>query len=294
MAKKKHAPTAGIHRLWPEFPMIYQMGRVKCRHAQIGGLSSHFNQGIEICYIRKGTFRWQAEGRVFQLDPGDGYVTLPWQLHGGEGDVRHRGLLDYVVIGLDRCEPKGRWKWGDWAAVDETTNRFVADTLRSNLNARVAGGQRIGELFDKLWAELSGPRPGRGPLVHAALVEMIIEVARRVKARVTPSDMDGRVAAALNTVAMGLDQSWSLEEMAGLAGLGRTRFSDLVKKRTGVTPMKYLEQRRIERAQSLLLMTNRPVTRIAMDLGFSSSQYFAQAFARECGLSPKAYREKKR
>jgi AraC-like DNA-binding protein len=50
-------------------------------------------------------------------------------------------------------------------------------------------------------------------------------------------------------------------------------------------------RRRIYRAKYLLREPDRPITAIALDLGFSSSQYFATVFKKLVGLTPGEYRQ---
>jgi AraC family transcriptional regulator len=47
---------------------------------------------------------------------------------------------------------------------------------------------------------------------------------------------------------------------------------------------------RVERAKGLLAETDRSITEIAMDLGFSTSAYFTAVFHRETGTTPSDFR----
>ena len=58
--------------------------------------------------------------------------------------------------------------------------------------------------------------------------------------------------------------------MASVAGLSKYHFLRLFKATYGLTPMEYVSQRRIERAQDLLRATNLTVTEVCMLVGFSS------------------------
>ena len=57
-----------------------------------------------------------------------------------------------------------------------------------------------------------------------------------------------------------------------------------------VTPAALRRRHQIAAAKRLLATTPRPVTRVALDCGFASSQYFATAFRAAVGLTPAAYR----
>lgn len=58
----------------------------------------------------------------------------------------------------------------------------------------------------------------------------------------------------------------------------------------GITPKQYQMQRRLEQAKRMLLETQFPVTAIALDLGFSSTQNFSTQFSQLVGMSPTHYR----
>ena len=59
---------------------------------------------------------------------------------------------------------------------------------------------------------------------------------------------------------------------------------------TGMSPIHYLNKRRLEVSRELLKTTDYSISRIASLAGFSSQSYFAQVFKKDCGLSPAAYR----
>ena len=58
----------------------------------------------------------------------------------------------------------------------------------------------------------------------------------------------------------------------------------------GETPHRYLQRRRVERAMFLLVQTDRSVTEICFDVGFSSLGTFSRTFSAIVGASPSAYR----
>ena len=86
------------------------------------------------------------------------------------------------------------------------------------------------------------------------------------------------------------DQSYSgpltLEELAAAANLSKFHFLRLFKATYGVTPMEYVSQRRIERAQDLLRATNLTVTEVCFAVGFSSLGTFSRRFREIVGVTP--------
>lgn len=81
-----------------------------------------------------------------------------------------------------------------------------------------------------------------------------------------------------------------LADLARAARLHPTYFSDRFRELVGVRPLEYLMQRRMERAQYLLITSVASVKEIATQVGFEDAAYFTRAFTRCCGRSPSAYR----
>ena len=82
----------------------------------------------------------------------------------------------------------------------------------------------------------------------------------------------------------------SLEEVAAAASVGKRECLRCFRRTIGVTPIQYLLKFRIRQASRLLVETDRPVTEIALLCGFESPSYFAAAFRRLTGRTPRSYR----
>ncbi|AKJ63696.1 helix-turn-helix domain-containing protein [Kiritimatiella glycovorans] len=86
------------------------------------------------------------------------------------------------------------------------------------------------------------------------------------------------------------DADWSLQNLARAVRVSPRRLFDLFKRELRMTPHEYHVEQRLELARRLLRDTDRPVTELALDTGFSSSQNFATAFRRYTGQTPLQYR----
>lgn len=85
-------------------------------------------------------------------------------------------------------------------------------------------------------------------------------------------------------------QRQSVEELARQAGMSATAFRNTFHAVTGVSPRRWLEERRIELAARRLLRTNMPVAAIASEVGYPDAYHFSRVFKRQTGRSPAAYR----
>src|SRR5918998_1204733 len=85
-----------------------------------------------------------------------------------------------------------------------------------------------------------------------------------------------------------------VEALASAACLSRAHFIRSFRDAFGETPHRYLQRRRIERAMAMLRNTDKPVTEICLDVGFTSLGTFSRTFRDVLGTSPRAYRRRAR
>jgi AraC family transcriptional regulator len=83
-----------------------------------------------------------------------------------------------------------------------------------------------------------------------------------------------------------------IRELAAVARLGRSHFARAFRATVGEAPHAYLIQRRIERAQQLILLTDRPLAQIALDCGLTDQSHMTRLFRRVVGMSPGAWRRR--
>jgi AraC-like DNA-binding protein len=81
-----------------------------------------------------------------------------------------------------------------------------------------------------------------------------------------------------------------LFELADVTGLGVPHFAGAFKAAFGMTPERYIMERRIERAKTLMRTTGDSLATIAACVGFSNETQFSLSFARVTGSPPSAYR----
>jgi AraC-like DNA-binding protein len=78
--------------------------------------------------------------------------------------------------------------------------------------------------------------------------------------------------------------------VASVAHVSEAHFIRSFRAVFGETPHRYLQRRRVERSMFLLRETDRSVTDICMDVGFSSLGTFSRTFREIVGEAPSAYR----
>jgi transcriptional regulator GlxA family with amidase domain len=89
-------------------------------------------------------------------------------------------------------------------------------------------------------------------------------------------------------------QPLDVPTLARIAHVSQAHFIRTFRATFGETPHRYLQRRRVERAMFLLTQTQRSVTDICFDVGFTSLGTFSRTFRAIVGEPPTAYREGRR
>ena len=88
-----------------------------------------------------------------------------------------------------------------------------------------------------------------------------------------------------------LDKTIDIDSLARTAELSPYHFARSFKQSEGVTPHSYVVERRIAKARELLTGTGRPLSEIALEVGFADQSHFARRFRQTVGVSPGQFRK---
>lgn len=87
-------------------------------------------------------------------------------------------------------------------------------------------------------------------------------------------------------------QPLDIPRLARIAYVSEAHFIRTFRATFGQTPHRYLQRRRVERAMSLLRDTDRSVTDICLEVGFTSLGTFSRTFRHIVGEPPMVYRQR--
>jgi AraC family transcriptional regulator len=87
-----------------------------------------------------------------------------------------------------------------------------------------------------------------------------------------------------------LNRNVSVTELANVVHLGPSHFRRAFKRCLGVSPHAYIIERRVRRAQELMLATDLPLSEIALQVGFADQAHLTTRFHRRIGKTPGAWR----
>ena len=240
------------------------------------------------------------EGCDVEIRPGELSVTRPWERHSGQDNILGPGRLTWIILTASgRAEPVPRLHapcllhdLGDDAG-------WVLDTIATTAGSYLGTLHGAIPLFDLIHDELTDSRPGRQAVVRAACVSLLVLVARRLSdhdasgpagRRASSEPVPKGVVSVLTMVAQQPQREWTSTAMAEAAGLGLTAFTEWCRRVTGRSPRWYVLEQRLALGRAMLASTDRSITHVALDSGFSSSQHFSATYRRLYGETPTAFR----
>lgn len=121
------------------------------------------------------------------------------------------------------------------------------------------------------------------PQAQEMLDVFLFAVLRELESRPAVEENRG-VTLARKFINDNISRSISLDEMAFAAHISKFHFARIFKEQTGVSPMKYLRQCRVEAARQLLVNSNLALKNIADKVGFADENLFSRHIRRSFGL----------
>ena len=281
-------------------PGVKTVGFWDARCAQEWGLDWHRNEGIELTFLERGGADFAVDRHACRLRPGDLTITRPWQRHRVGNPHVSAGRLHWLILDVGVRRPHQPWQWPGWLVLTKKDLRELTNNLRHNERPVWRATPEIRHCFQRIAEAVEHDRAGANVSKLAAyLNELFVLVLDMFRQRPVP--LDESLSSTQRTVALfwadlrqqaeHLAEPWTVENMARQCGMGVTHFIHHTKQLTNVTPMQHLNRCRLELAAARLRdVPARSILDIALDCGFSSSQYFATQFRRQWGCTPRAFR----
>jgi AraC-like DNA-binding protein len=161
---------------------------------------------------------------------------------------------------------------------------------------RIQDPRRYSRQFDAVLQALQSPVEVRewkltgAVLQYLAYVLEVTQAPLSAQALLDEGTVD-RVMIAQTWANARLASPLSLEQWARAVNWHPVHFDRVFKQQTGVTPMRWLNERRMQAARQYLSGTSKTVAEIAEALGYSDPFYFSRVFRRHFGQSPRQCRQ---
>ena len=235
--------------------------------------ATHKHEFSELAYLAKGECQVEYGGTSFPLRQGEAVIYPPNVSHVEKPlDTNNIELYFMGFSNIDLSDFIGK-REGDEANVIHT--RKLAGTVT--------------DLFREAMLELKNKLPFH-PLILSNLGSLIILHLLRLSAPQQTKFISKDCRFVVDYIDRHFREEINLDTLAEKIYLSKHYLSHLFKEEMGVSPIKYLTQKRLEESKRLLRESDLPITKIAATVGYADPIYFSQFFKKQMGCSPNEYR----
>lgn len=246
----------------------------------------HWHESYEINYVITGANEHvYLDGQQFRQESGEIMVVNSYQVHGMSlEDDPHRIAVTIMLpikfmqsLGLDAA------KW-------RITSRILPSTNEHYLQACAY----IEQLY---YAQMNTPTNGSQAkkigLTCLLLQVLVDNFGQRINPHLIESTSHhlSYVKTALDFVKQHFDQPITVDTLAEQAGLSPSYFAHLFRQQIGESPLKYVNQMRVQHAHQLLLNSDATMLEVAMQTGFPNAKSFTCQFKAEYGITPYQFKK---
>ena len=246
---------------------------------------AHWHNDMEFIYVTAGAMQFNINGDIVDLPQGRGLFVNSRQLHYGFSD---RIECEFICVLLDPF----------LLPLSETLiEKFILPITQNQacpylLLISSPSEQEIIETIQALYAEQGSPAFAlRATADSMKIASALYEIEQKTEGK----PQDGQKIVLLKKMLSFLEENYAekltLDKIARAGSVSKSACGTLFRQFLHKTPIDYLIDYRLRKAEHLLAATDRKVTNIAFDVGFPSVSYFIETFRKTYGLSPNRFRE---
>ena len=249
------------------------------------------HEGFEILHVISGSGHILINNRIYEMLPNSIYFINGARFHYSnpidpDNYVRNKVHFSQPEI-IKFLQSIEQAQLLDPFLKDDSSYTCIRLTEESNL--------AIDQIFLEMHKESSEKKLGYRPII-AGLMLKILSLAFRGRTETSREEMQSLDKVSSNAIKVieyieNNLADFDLDKMADSLYLNKYYLCHMFKKVTGLTVHKFLLIKRIEQAKILLSSTDKPISQIAMELGFGSFSLFSSNFRRICSLTPREYRK---
>lgn len=286
MTKKKATHFRKIYPIsdkpgWhlPELEMVGY-----AQFSEASPLNNHLHErSFEFVYVESGKVIWEVGGGLYETHAGQVFHSKP--------DEWHRPLSKHI-------QPCKIW-WiilRDPLTTDHWLNlrdeeRIQMGEALSQLPRTITIGSALSDPFRHIQNAIEYHEPLSTLKIRHYALDVLLRILYPTSELRIPDDLHDALERLMSDFGRSPEKRMSNADMAAELGVSESHFFRIFRNKYGQSPAAYMERLRIEHACRILTETERPITSIAMDLGFKTSQHFATIFKKNTGYSPRQWRQ---
>ncbi len=248
----------------------------------------HYHGYIEFLYSLSSDANIWINGECHRFRTGDLAIINSEELH----DVTANAASDYICV---KFSP--HVLYADEQALLEF--KYVAPFLKENPYKVIYHKDEIQNidifaLANEIMKEWNEKNPAYELIIRADILKIFSEIIR-IRSRGNNSVPEIVLNESIKTAISYIHTNFSTvteKDAAKICGLCYTHFSYAFKKALGKSFNDYLTQIKLREAEKQLILTDKSITEIAMDVGFSTASHFILRFKEAKQITPSKFRKK--
>ena len=252
----------------------------------------HWHEELELIQICRGAVAVGAGGASVTLTAGEGCFIKAGVLHnvwkGDPNPCQYRSVVFHprLIGGMDSIF---------WLRYIQPLGEPDFPPLLSFVNQE---GREFAAFFTRLWQTQEDHSAGYENDVRYLLTKFAGHLSRTpIEKECQPSDREvrdmERMKAMLSFVEAHYGERLTLEQIAESAYISETECMRCFRRSVGMSPIRFLNQRRLQHAAGQIRATERRISEIAGCCGFLDMSYFTRVFRQMYGVTPTEYRRGK-
>jgi AraC-like DNA-binding protein len=245
----------------------------------------------ELVIILRGTAMHIVDGQPFPVKSGDVFVVSGKHEHQYQdmhGLALANILFDHNALMMDQWDIRAL---SGFHALFE-----LEPVLRSQqkFNSRLHLAERqlnmVNDRLRELQHETTAKTPGYRVMARGLFMQLAVFLSRCYSEAPAEESIDLlRLGDAIAYLETHFAEKITLDDLARKAHLSKRHFQRIFQECIGRSPIDHLMHVRIQKAAGRLRQTDRTITDIAFDCGFSDSNYFSRQFRQIMNCSPRQY-----
>lgn len=248
----------------------------------------HSHPFSELFYVVKGKGSFVAGSREFSIAENDLVVINPHIEHTEKSDSS--SPLEYIVLGIEGLS----FLFDGSSSLSRKGDEKEGEIAKNNaVHKYSVTSSNIYAYLNIMLEEISRKQPNYETVCQNLLEVFLICILRNESLSVsqnTNSILSRDCAQIKDYLDSNYAQNITLGSLAAITHMNKYYMAHAFTKYTGMSPISYLMQKRIQEGKSLLESTSYSIAEISAMLGFSSQSYFSQAFKKAAGITPIQYR----
>ena len=267
-------------------PHLFSLGKVELL-ASTNPFPPHVHKNsFELCVHYEGSQYYELNGTGNETHTGDILISFPNEHHSTGNKSEEKSKFFYLIF---ECMPDTQ----NFMGLDDASSDYVIHKLFSITNRIFRGSAVLRPILEEVMNTYSMNPPLGTIKIKSLMLNFFYELCYLIDHSVNNSSMPKDIEFACDYILENITQSPKIDTIAEKVFLSTSQFKKKFKQHTLYAPHDYMLRQKITISCDMLQYTYIPITKIAFELDFSSSQQFSKVFKKYIGVSPSQFRTNK-